>query len=176
MMEGDLFKITKCDTIPDLLIFEPSVHIDHRGTLFTSYIENIVSNYLPKNLKFTHDKFSESRKDVIRGLHGDSKTWKLVSCIYGEIFQVVVDCRKKSKTYLNTVSFSLDRDQRKMILVPPNCANGYCVVSEHAIYHYKLAYRGRYSDVEDQFVLKWNDPRLKIDWPTSKPVLAERDN
>ena len=74
--------------------FKNSVFKDHRGNYWTSWKKN--SHY---KIKFNHDKFSLSKKGVLRGLHGDLKTWKLVSCVFGKIFLVVVDCNKKSKDY-----------------------------------------------------------------------------
>ena len=73
---------------------------DKRGNIYTSYHKDSYKSYLPENLFFKHDKFSKSKKNVLRGLHGDVKTWKLISCVYGEIFQVVVDYRSESKNYL----------------------------------------------------------------------------
>ena len=61
------------------------------------------------------------------------------------------------------------------ILIPPQFANGYCVISDEAVFHYKLAYDGCYADVNDQFVIRWNDKRLGINWPTNKPILQDRD-
>ena len=67
--------------------------IDLRGSIWTTYLENKI-----KNIKFNHDKFSVSHKDVIRGIHYDNKTFKLVTAVYGAIDQVVVDMRKESDT------------------------------------------------------------------------------
>ena len=71
-------------------------------------------------MKFRHDKFSISKKRVLRGIHGDSKTWKLVSCVQGSVYQVVVDLRKKSKSYLSWQSFSLGEDNHSSVLIPPD--------------------------------------------------------
>ncbi|MDC0248077.1 dTDP-4-dehydrorhamnose 3,5-epimerase, partial [Pelagibacteraceae bacterium] len=76
--------------------------IDHRGYYWTSWQSKSI-----KNIKFKHDKFSLSKKNVLRGLHGDDKTWKLVSCPYGEFLLVVVNCVKKSKDYLKFKSWVL---------------------------------------------------------------------
>ena len=172
---GDLVRI-KSKKIHDLLIFKYSVNIDERGTIFTTYLKEILDPYLPNNLQFNHDKFSLSKKNVLRGLHGDNKTWKLVTCIYGEIFQVVVDCRPDSKSYLSWESFNISEKNRILVLIPPNFANGFSVISEEALYHYKLAYLGEYNDTNDQFIIKYNDGRLKIPWPNKKFITSMRDN
>ena len=69
--------------------------IDHRGYYWSSWKKNPQSF-----IKYNHDKFSLSKKNVLRGLHGDEKTWKLISCPYGKFLLVVVNCVKKSKDYL----------------------------------------------------------------------------
>ncbi len=168
-------KVYKSKIFKDVFIFKPSVGIDDRGTIFTTYDKHIYDKYLPKSLSFIHDKFAESKNNVLRGLHGDIKTWKLVSCILGEIYEVVVDMRQDSKTYLKWDSWVLNDKNKFQVLIPPNFVNGYYVMSEKAIFHYKLAYLGEYLDVKDQIVAKWDDPKLNILWPCSNPILQDRD-
>ena len=74
--------------IKDIIIQAPDVHTDYRGDLWTLW------KGAPGQQEFNHDKVSTSRKDVIRGLHGDTKSWKLATCLYGEMYYVVVDYRK----------------------------------------------------------------------------------
>ena len=131
--------------IDGVQIIEPDAFTDHRGDLWTIWKEG---DY---NLKFNHDKVSTSKKNVLRGIHGDNKSWKLVTCLYGKIYLVV----------LNTVSkkwgsIVLSDDNKKMILIPPTYGNGHCVISDHAVFMYKWSYEGKYSDVEDQFSISWN--------------------
>ena len=130
---------------------------------------------LPDGISFKHDKFSENKKHVLRGIHGDEKTWKLVTCVYGEIYQVVVDCQKESDTYKLYDSFTISENNQIVVLVPPRLGNAYYVKSDKAIYHYKLAYRGPYIDADEQFSFKWNDPLFNIKWPTNNPMLSQRD-
>ena len=151
-------------------VFENDAGIDDRGSIWTTWKKE---NF--NDLDFNHDKFSISKKNVLRGLHGDDKTWKLVTCIYGEIFQVVVDLRLNSKTYLQSESWHLTQNNRKQILVPPNFANGFLCLSDECVYHYKLSYEGKYNDVPNQFTIKWNDSRLNINWPIKNPILHGRD-
>jgi len=143
---------------------------DHRGYYWTSWKKNIINK-----IKFNHDKFSLSKKNVLRGLHGDTKTWKLVSCPYGKFLLVVVDCNKKSKNYLKWRSWILSHENSLQILIPPNYANGHLCLSDHCLFHYKLSYKGSYFGASKQFSLKWNDPKLNIKWPIKKPILSFRD-
>ena len=152
-------------------VFDADMFRDYRGDIWTTYKKKTSAI----KLDFIHDKFSSSRKNVIRGIHGDYKTWTMVSCIHGEIYFVVVDNRPDSETYLQWDWMILDDKERKQVLLPPGFGNGFCVMSDTAVFSYKLAYDGEYSDVDQQFTLKWNDPRVSIDWPTTDPILQARD-
>ena len=169
-------KIEKSEIFKEIITFRPSQGIDNRGSIFTSYDNKIYDKYLPKGHNFVHDKFSRSTHNVLRGLHGDSKTWKLVSCISGKIFQVVVDFRKESDTYLKWESWILDDQNNLQILIPPGFVNGHYVLSEQSIFHYKLSYKNEYFDVKDQIVVKWNDNKIGIKWPSQNPILNDRDS
>ena len=168
------FVIERSESISDVKIITPSVHDEFRGSIWTSY-NNKISDHIPEGMAFKHDKFSSSKQNVLRGIHGDHKSWKLVSCIYGNILQVVIDLRKDSSSYLKHLSFELGDNDRRMILIPPGLGNAFYVKSELAIYHYKLAYTGEYTDADKQFTMAWNDPIHNIDWPTDSPILSERD-
>ena len=145
-------------------------HADKRGLIWTSWKKNNI------NLNFEHDKFSFSKKNVLRGLHYDDKTWKLISCPVGKIFFVVVNCNPNSNSYLKYKSWILDQKKNIQILVPPMFANGHLCLSNSCLFHYKLSYKGKYFDVDKQKVLKWNDTRVNIKWPIkSKPIMSKRD-
>jgi len=159
----------------EIKIFKPSVGKDTRGTIFTTYDKELYDKYLPNGLSFKHDKFAESKNNVLRGLHGDSKTWKLISCIQGEIFEVAVDFRPDSATYLKWDSWVLNDKNKLQVLIPQGFINGYYVMSDHVVFHYKLAYKGEYIDAKEQIVVKWNDPRINILWPCDEPILQSRD-
>lgn len=169
------FKITDSKIFDEVKIITPSVFEESRGSIWTSYSNEILDTLLPKDLVFNHDKFSLSNMNVLRGIHGDHKSWKLISCIYGQINQVIVDMREESNTYLQWESYNLGSSNRSMILIPPGMGNAFYVSSNTAIYHYKLAYLGKYIDANDQFTIAWNDPRIAIKWPTDNPILSERD-
>ena len=169
------FKVRRSGIIPDIVIIEPSVFEDLRGNIYTSFIEDFYSKYLPDDLRFIHDKFAQSKKNVLRGLHGDNNTWKLISCVYGEIYEVVVDMRPDSDTYKKWDSFWLKSGRYSQVLVPPGFVNGYYVNSDTALFHYKLAYHGNYIDAGDQMTVKWNAEDLNIYWPCTDPILQPRD-
>jgi dTDP-4-dehydrorhamnose 3,5-epimerase len=169
------FEVHRSSIIPDVLIIQPSIFWDNRGNIFTSFNEDLYAEFLSRKLEFKHDKFALSQQNVLRGLHGDNKTWKLVSCVYGEIYEVVVDMRPESNTYLRWDAFELKADEYKQVLIPPNFVNGYYVKSENAVFHYKLAYDGEYIDAEEQMTFLWNDKKFGIEWPCKDPILQNRD-
>ena len=169
------FSVVESAILPGVKIVTPSVFEESRGVIWTSYGNDSLGELLPKGLFFKHDKFSQSHANVLRGIHGDHKSWKLVSCVFGDIRQVVVDMRTSSEAYLKSESFDLGDQNRSMILIPPGMGNAFYVSSSLAVYHYKLAYEGEYIDADQQFTVPWNDPRLKINWPSNNPILSERD-
>ncbi|NQU33325.1 MAG: dTDP-4-dehydrorhamnose 3,5-epimerase family protein [Bacteroidetes bacterium] len=170
------YKIEHSKIISDILIIKPSINWDNRGNIFSSYNSDFYNEFLSKKLDFKHDKFALSNFNVLRGLHGDQKTWKLVSCAFGEIYEVVVDMRPESPTYLKWDSIELKADDYRQVLIPPNFVNGYYVKSEKALFHYKLAYEGDYIDADEQFTVAWDDDRIKINWPCNAPILNSRDS
>jgi dTDP-4-dehydrorhamnose 3,5-epimerase len=155
---------------PEVRIFQPDAFEDFRGELFTFYQSDN-----DMGLEFNHDKVSISRQYVLRGLHGDAKSHKLVSCLNGEILLVVVDNRSDSPNYLKWDSIMITSANRIQVLIPPMFANGHLVMSHSAIFFYKWSYSGSYPDVNEQFSLKWNDPCIGIEWPITNPILSTRD-
>jgi dTDP-4-dehydrorhamnose 3,5-epimerase len=158
---------------PDVRVYNHTVNYDYRGELWTLWKED---EFPHTKLKFNHDKVSTSRKDVLRGIHGDYKSWKLVECLYGELYFVIVDNRPESKNYKKWSSMMLSDKTRQSILLPPGFGNGFLVMSEHSIFHYKWYYEGNYPDVEEQFSINWKDPSYNFEWPINNPILSFRDS
>ena len=144
---------------------------DHRG----SYIETYNKNFFLENrinVEFLQDDISVSKKNVLRGIHGDQKTWKLISCLHGEFQLIIVNNDSKSSEYKKWESFDLSFDNKIQILVPPKFGNGHLVLSEECIFHYK---QNTNYDREGQFTIKWNDPLFGFKWKITNPILSERD-
>jgi dTDP-4-dehydrorhamnose 3,5-epimerase len=155
--------------LPEVKIYQPDSFEDYRGELYTLFKQE------EHELVFNHDKVSVSRQNVLRGMHGDSKSWKLITCLSGVVYLVVIDNRPESSNYLKWDSIVLSETNRKQVLVPPMFANGHLVLSSQATFFYKWSYLGDYPDVKDQFTLKWNDPKINIHWPIDNPILSNRD-
>ncbi len=159
-------KILKLSLITPNTIFE-----DHRGVYIESYNEELY-NRLGISVNFIQDDFSISHKGVLRGIHGDAKTWKLVSCIHGAFFLAVVNNDKRSKNYRKFETFILSEKNKTQVLIPPDYGNGHQVITQKAIFHYK---QSTFYDRSNQFTIKWNDPKINIQWPIKKPILSKRD-
>ncbi|MBD1164747.1 dTDP-4-dehydrorhamnose 3,5-epimerase family protein [Pelagibacterales bacterium SAG-MED13] len=144
---------------------------DFRGKYIEIYNKEFFTKK-KKKINFVQDDISISKKNVLRGIHGDNKTWKLIRCIFGKILLVVVNNNPKASQYLKSQTFIVSDDNRKSILIPPKFGNGHLVLSKMCIFHYKQT---TYYNFKSQFTLKWNDKRLKIKWPIKKPILSKRD-
>ena len=160
---------TKLDGV--LLIKPPTIFEDFRGSYVETYNEKLY-NEAGIDVKFVQDDISVSSRHVLRGIHGDAVTWKLVSCLYGEFYLVVVNWDESSPQFGKWESFTLSDKNRLQVLVPPRFGNGHLVLSELAIFHYK---QSTYYNRASQFTLLWNDPKLNIRWPVKKPILSSRD-
>lgn len=161
---------TKLDGV--LLIEPPSIFHDFRGTYVETYNEEQYKE-AGINVDFIQDDISVSWKNVLRGIHGDAVTWKLVSCYYGKFYMVVVNWNEASSQFGEWVSFELSDENRLQVLIPPNFGSGHVVLSDMAIFHYK---QSTYYDRTRQFTILWNDPKLNIQWPVSNPILSKRDS
>jgi len=166
---------TKLDGV---FLITPDVFTDHRGEYIETYHENSYQSYYINRINlpaidFIQDDISISYYNVLRGIHGDFKTWKLVSCLHGTICLVVVNNMLDTPQYYNHTQFILSDQNHQQVLIPPGFGNGHYVMSNKAIFHYK---QSTYYDPESQFTLKWNDPELDIDWPcVYVPITSERD-
>ena len=151
----------------DIKVFKNSSFKDHRGHYWTSWKKGTNSK-----IQFKHDKFSLSKKNVLRGLHGDRKTWKLISCPYGKFFMVVVDLNKKSKTYLKWDGVTLSASENKMIYIPKGVAHGFQTLEEDSWLLY--LHTEKYTPGAEKG-LNPLDPKLNIKWPKSVVNMSEKD-
>lgn len=159
---------TKLDGV---LLIKQDVFEDHRGEYIETYNEELFRKK-GIELKFVQDDISVSTKHVLRGIHGDSNTWKLISCLYGNFYLIVVNCDTESENFGKWQPFVLSDRNRYQVLVPPKHGNGHLILSDKAIFHYK---QSTYYNPAGQFTYKWNDTRLNIWWPIKNPILSQRD-
>ncbi len=152
-----------------LLIFESSNFYDSRG-----YFRELThQKFIKEKLIFT--VVSKSKKNVLRGLHMQTKfqQGKYVSVVKGKILDVVVDCRKNSKTFGKYFSIELSQKNSKSIYIPPGFIHGFLGKEKENIVVYSCTnYRNKNSEIG----VIWNDKQLNIDWKIKKPILSKKDS
>ena len=150
-------------------IISPTAFADDRGYFYESFSE---SSY--PGMHFVQDNVAFSKKGTIRGLHyqSDPGQAKLVSCLQGEIWDVIVDIREMSETFGKWASFKLDDQTHNQLFVPIGFAHGYCVLSDKALVQYKVS---SLYDPETECSIRYNDSSLNISWPEKEPILSHRD-
>ena len=149
----------------------PDFYEDYRGTNFEAYNEAKYRDEIPF-APFVVDSISTSRKHTLRGIHGDDRTTKLISCLYGTIYYIIINRDPDSKQYNHWFAITLSDRNKHQVLIPPKFGNGHLVMSEEAVFSYKL---NAYYDRASQFTIKWNDPMHNFWWPIKNPILSERD-
>ena len=166
-----MLKIDHSKNLSLKVITFPTIFNDHRGEYIETYNKKLFEKS-DASINFVSDCFIYSKKNVLRGIHGDSITWKLVTCIHGNFFIAIVNFDKSSNNYLKYDTFSLSSEKRIEILVPPLHGIGHCITSETAIYYYK---QSSYYEDKDEFVFPWNSDKLNINWPIENPILSSKD-
>jgi len=152
--------------IKDLIVIEPSVFGDQRGYFLESFNLQQFEEHVRK-IKFVQDNESKSSKGVLRGLHFQKPPFeqaKLVRCVQGEVLDVAVDLRKGSPTYGHHYAIKLSGENKKQLFVPRGFAHGFVVLSDEAVFAYKVD--NTYAPSHDSGIL-WNDESLDIDWMIS---------
>jgi dTDP-4-dehydrorhamnose 3,5-epimerase len=155
-------------------LIEPKVFGDDRGFFMESWNARAFAA-AGLDATFVQDNHSRSRMGVLRGLHYqiERAQGKLVRCVAGEVFDVVVDLRRSSPTFGRSVGLTLSAQNRKMLWIPPGFAHGFLAMSELAEFLYKTT---DYWYPEHERTLLWNDPALGIAWPLSgAPILTAKD-
>ena len=154
--------------IKDLLIVKTNIYKDNRG--FFKEIEKF--KILKK--KFIFDCLSFSKKNTLRGLHLQTKRSqaKIITVAQGKILDVVVDLRKKSKTYGKHFSIEISHDSDFSLFIPEGFAHGFMCLSKTCLVYYKCT---NYRDKKSEITIKWNDKDLNIKWPIKKPILSKKD-
>ncbi|MEJ7783526.1 MAG: dTDP-4-dehydrorhamnose 3,5-epimerase [Solirubrobacteraceae bacterium] len=148
---------------------------DERGHFVETYNVDDHSFVRPDGsaVTFVEDDVSVSRRHVLRGLHGDDRTYKLVACLHGALWFVVADLRRDSPAHLRWEAFDLSGGEPQQLLIPAGCAAGFVALEEPAILAYKQS--ERYRGEAGQFTVRWDDPALGISWPLERPLLSARD-
>lgn len=159
---------TKLDGVK---LIKPAIFEDFRGLYVETYNRDLYKKS-GIDVEFKQDDISISSQHVLRGIHGDSETWKLISCHMGSFYLVVVNNDPTSAQYRQWQGFTLSENNHHQVLVPPKFGNGHVVMSERAMFHYK---QNTYYNPAGQFTIRWNDPQYNMWWPIKNPILSRRD-
>ncbi len=167
------FKFTRLE-IPDVILIEPKIFTDDRGCFMESFK---ASDFQKANLPthFVQDNFSVSKKNVIRGLHYQKNPHaqgKLVSVLKGGVWDVAVDIRRASPTFLKWVAAELNDQNQAMLYIPPGFAHGFVTLTDDVRLMYKCT--AEYNPQADTGI-RWDDPEIAIAWPVVSPILSPKD-
>ena len=155
--------------IKDLKIIKTKIFKDSRG-----FLKEIFQEKLIKNKKFIFNIMSFSKKNVVRGLHIQTKNpqAKIITVSQGKILDVVVDLRKKSKTFGKSYSIVMSDKSDFSLYVPEGLAHGFMCLSKQCTVNYSCS---QYRDASSETTLFWKDKELGIKWPTNKVILSQKD-
>lgn len=155
-------------------LIEPKVFGDQRGFFLETFKKDRYCELLNIDFDFVQDNHSRSSQGVLRGLHFQTAKpqGKLVRCVRGEVYDVVVDIRPESPTFKQWVGVYLSEENKNQFWVPPGLAHGFVVISEFADFEYKCT---DYYDPQNEGCLIWNDVDIGVEWPLENPLLSAKD-
>jgi dTDP-4-dehydrorhamnose 3,5-epimerase len=164
--------IIPIDAIDGVLKIELDYYSDNRGINFEGYNKELYRKLHPifEEKDFIIDSFSRSRMNVLRGFHGDTKTYKLIQVLFGKLQFVMID-KRIGKTKGNIAQFYLDSEKPTQILIPAGVVNAHLCLSQECLFSYKLSCP--YVDISEQVHVPWH---TFINWDTGFPILSDRDN
>ena len=159
----------------DAFVIEPKSFPDARGYFTESYnINDFRKNGITDT--FIQDNFSFSLKGVVRGMHFQKKpheTSKLVQCVFGEIYDVIIDIRPESPTFREWEGFVLSKENKKILYVPKGFAHGFYVTGDCAEVSYKVD-ETFYPECDG--AIRWDDPDINVLWPvTGEIIISDKD-
>ncbi len=161
--------------IPGLYLIEPVLHQDDRGVFRRSFcVEEFANNGI--NFTVKQGNVSENfHQHTMRGFHyqvAPSRESKVISCLTGSLYNIVLDLRKDSLTYHQWVSLEISAKQRQNILVPAGCANAFLTMSDNTLVHY---YMGDSFSPDSYNGIRYNDPKFGFKWPCEPKVISDKD-
>jgi len=164
-------------SIPEVIIFEPTVYGDDRGYFCESFNQRAFENAVGHPVNFVQDNHSKSRKGVLRGLHyqlAPQAQGKLVRCTVGEVFDVAVDIRQGSANYGKWVGVILSAENKRQLWIPEGFAHGFMALSESVEFLYKTT---NYYSPQHERSIRWDDAEIGIAWPSIdvELIISEKD-
>ena len=147
------------------ILFTPSLNYDERGFFLESWNQIEFNSLIGSEINFLLDGHSRSKKGVLRGMHYQippNQQGKLVRCIFGEIYDVIVDIRQGSPTFASWIATNISNKNFCQLWIPPGFAHGFLTLSDRAEVLYKLT---NFWDPESERSIRWNDRTISIKWP-----------
>ena len=161
--------------LPETAIVDVEGHVDSRGLFARTFCENeFAAAGLPTRFVQSSVSFN-TRRGTLRGLHYQvppKAEGKLVRCTRGAIYDVVVDLRSESATFLRWIGVELTAENRRALYVPPGCAHGFQTLTDDTEVLYLMT---EFYAPETARGVRWNDPIFGVEWPIPNPTLSERD-
>ena len=159
------------------LLIKNNVFEDNRGFFKESWNQAKFDEIVGSKISFVQDNHSLSYKGVLRGMHfqiSPKEQGKLVRCTRGEIYDVIVDIRKYSPTYLKWTGIILNQLNHKNLWIPEGFAHGFLTLSKEAEVQYKTT---EYWSKENERCIRWDDPKIKIKWPMNSKfiIISDKD-
>jgi len=167
-------KFTRAE-IPDVIIIEPTIHGDNRGYFVETFRADKLEEFLGYKINFCQDNESKSSFGVLRGLHYQLPPFaqtKLVRVIKGSVLDVAVDIRKNSPTFGKHIAVELNEENKKQVLIPRGFAHGFVVLSNEAIFSYKV---DNYYSRECDRGIAFDDVAIGVDWRLDQKELKLSD-
>lgn len=166
--------IIEASEIPAVKIVKPRVFADNRGFFVETWNQKSFAD-AGLDYNFVQDNHSSSVKGTLRGLHYQviQPQGKLVRVTAGAVFDVAVDLRRSSPTFMKWVGQILSAENKEMLLIPPGFAHGFYVLTDQAEFQYKCT---DFYNPAGERCLIWNDPTIGIKWPLlGEPILSGKD-
>ncbi|MBA3052133.1 dTDP-4-dehydrorhamnose 3,5-epimerase family protein [bacterium] len=163
-------------SIRGVFIIEPDLFVDHRGTFRRHFCEN---EFREHDIDFCVRQCNVSeniRKGTLRGFHYQIYPYgeaKIISCFKGGVYDILVDLRPESETYLKWISFDLSEENRKSLYLPHGCANAWLTLKENTWMYY---HHSEFFNPGAEKGIRYNDPFFKFKWPTTPEVISEKDS
>jgi dTDP-4-dehydrorhamnose 3,5-epimerase len=159
-------------SLKDARLFVPEVFQDERGYFKETYS---TSKYHEAGLvdDWVQDNVSRSRRNVVRGLHGDRRMAKLVQVLNGHVWDVIADVRPGSPTYGKWEGFDLSAENHHQLYIPAGFVHGFLSLTDDTVFCYKIS---ALYDAKEEFAVNWHDPTLAIRWPLhGDPLISYKD-
>ena len=176
-MKSELIYSNKGNIMQGPLLLKPSIFYDKRGYFLESWNQNVFNKFVDKEVSFVQDNQSTSNKGVVRGMHFQASPFqqsKLVRCMYGSIFDVIVDIRKTSNTFGEWYGIELKATDHYQLWIPFGFAHGFLSLAQDSVVLYKV---DQFRSENHERLLNWNDEFIGIQWPKVNQLynLSEKD-